>query len=85
MSMMDVGKMRVLVHYRLVPMPVLVGHVVVPWEGMFVLVVCVVDMAVTVLHRLMYVFVLVVFSEVQPDAASHQRGRNPEGHRGRFA
>ena len=45
-----------------------VGFLTVP-----VLVVCVVDMSVVVLQRLVSVFVLVPFSEVQPHASPHQR------------
>jgi len=44
--------------------------------------VSVMDMAVTVLHRLMYVFMLMVFGEVQPHAPSHQDESDPERRRG---
>jgi hypothetical protein len=56
MPVVDVGEVRVFVHHRLMPMPVLVGLVAGPCEHMRVLMVRVMDMAVTVLHRLMGMF-----------------------------
>ena len=85
MPVVDIGEMGMLVYRRLVPMPVLVGLVAGPSKRMGVLVVRVMDMAVTVLHRLMHMFMLMVFGEVQPHTPRHQRSRDPECRRGRFA
>ena len=85
MPVVDVGEVRVFVHHRLMPMPVLVGLVAGPCKRMGVLVVRVMDMAVTVLHRFMDMFMLVVLGEVQPHAPSHQCGSDPERSRGRLA
>lgn len=82
---MNIRKVRMLVHHRLVLVPMSVGLRAGPCERMLVLVVLVVDIAVTALHRLMRVFVFVVLGEVQPHAPGHQGGRKPERSRGRLA
>lgn len=82
MPVVDVGEMGMLVYHRLVPMPVLVVLVADPCKRMGVLVVRVMYMTVTVLHRLMYVFMLMVFGEVQPYAQCHEGGSDPERSRG---
>ena len=50
----------------------------VPGESMLVLVMLVMPMPMAVLKRLMRVFVLVPFSNMQPDSSSHQCRRHPE-------
>jgi hypothetical protein len=52
----------------------------VPWRVVRVLVMFVVDVAMRVRRRFMRVRVYVAFSEVKPDAASHERGGDPEWH-----
>ena len=81
----DVRKVRVLVDHGLVAVPVLVRLGAGPRKIVFVLVMLVVDMPMSVRHRLMHVLVLVMLREVQPDPQAHQHGRHPERERGRFA
>ena len=85
MPVVYVREMRVFVAQHRVPMPVFVGLVTWPRDCVLVLVVRVMNMAVTVLHRLVHMFMLVVFGEVQPNAPSHQSGSDPERRLGRFA
>ena len=84
MPVMGVRVMRMLVHHRFVPVPVLVGFVAVPREIVLVAMMGVVNMAVAVFHRLMDVFVLVVLGEMQPYPCSHQCRSHPKDGAGRF-
>ena len=43
---------------------------------MFVLMVFIMDVAVLVLHRLVFMFVFVPLRKVQPDANTHERSRH---------
>lgn len=78
MPVMNIRKVRMLVHHRLVPVPMLVGLLAGPRERMLVLVVIVVDMPMTVFHRLVHMFMLMMLGEVQPYAPGHQGGGEPE-------
>lgn len=71
--MMDVRKVRMLMHHHLVPVRVLMRLVPVPREIVFVLVMHVVRVPMAMLHRLMHMFVLVMLGEVQPHTPAHQR------------
>jgi uncharacterized membrane protein len=46
--------------------------------GMFVLMVFIMDVAVFMLHRLVFVFMFVPLRQVQPDANAHERRRHGE-------
>ena len=65
--MMSIRKMGMNMHHRLVPMPVGVlcirGH----QKFMAVLAVFVMNMLMTVLHRLVDMFMLMPFGQMQPD------------------
>ncbi len=78
MPMMDVGIVGMGVGQRLVLVRVAVR---LSWRvvgGVSVLVVFVVDVAVFMLHRLVFVFVFVPLRKVQPDAHAHERSRHAE-------
>lgn len=77
--------MRVLVLQMGMSMPVRVRRLPVRGLRMLVLMVFVMHMGVRMFYRLMHVFVLMVFGEMQPDAEGHQSGRRPECRRRRFA
>lgn len=76
--MVDVGEMGMLMHYYFVLMPVLVRLVAFPIEVMVMPMMLFVNMRVTVLHRFMPMFVLMVFGQVQPHPPTHQRCCEPE-------
>ena len=78
MLVMDIGRMRVDVRERLVPVEMrvrLVGRFV---RRMRVLVMVIVRVEVGVRDRGMDVFVLVMFAQVQPNAERHERGGDPK-------
>lgn len=77
-AMMHVGKVRMLVRHRLVPMGVGMWLLAIPRKGVHVPVVLVVSMAVVVLERLVHMLVGMPFAHVQPDADRHQRRSHPE-------
>jgi len=68
-----------------VAVPVFVGLIPVTRNVMFVSMMLIVNVAMTMLHWLMHMFVLMVLGEVQPYPAAHQGGCNPERNRGRLA
>ena len=74
-AMVDVREVRVFVRNRGVPMPVSMRFVTFPSEVVRVLVVLVMDMAMTMLDWLVPVFMLVVLGQVQVDPPAHQAGR----------
>ena len=55
-----------------------VGFLSIPRKIMLVLMVFIVTMRMRVFHRLMGVFVLVPFAQMQPYTQCHQRCREPE-------
>ena len=76
--------MRMLVRYGDMTMPMVMRLVIVPLEIVKMLVVLVVNMPMTVLHRLMLMSVLMMLRQVQPDAPAHQARRQPEWQSRRF-
>ena len=71
-GVVHVGDMRVLVAQALVPVPM---RMRLAWRivcRMLVLMVLVVHVAVEVLHGLVLMLVLMVFSHMQPDTETHQ-------------
>lgn len=85
MAVVYVRKVRVLMDHHLMPVRVFVRLVSRPHECVLVPMMFIVNIAVTVLHRFMRVFIFVVLGEVQPRAPSHEGGREPERARGRLA
>ena len=82
--MMQIRIVRMRVPHRLVAMEMRVWFVAIPVEIVFMLVMIVVGVRVFVIKRFVLVFVLVVLADVQPDADTHQRARDPEHRPGRF-
>lgn len=74
--MMGVGEVGVGMHHRL--MPVSVGMLGTRFNRkiMGVLMMLVMDMLMTVLHHLVSMFMVMLFSKVQPDSNRHQRTGN---------
>jgi hypothetical protein len=81
---MDIGIVRMGVGEGLVAMLVRMGLASIPGEGVRMLVMGIVTVAVRVDEQLMRMLVLVPFGEVQPDPRRHQRRGQPEGWRSRF-
>jgi hypothetical protein len=81
MPMMKIGVVRVAVYHVNVSVPVSVwlpgrvGH------GVLMLVMNIVTMPMPMLERLVTMFVLVAFSQVQPQANAHQAARENQLHR----
>ena len=81
MPMMKIGVVRVAMYHVNVPVPVSmwfpgrVGH------GMLMLVMNIVTMPMLMIERLVKMFVLVPFSQVQPQANTHQAARENQLHR----
>lgn len=71
MPMMNVRKVRMLMHDSFVPMPVLVRLIGPPFERMFVSMMLVVNVSMAVLDRFMNMFMLMSLDHVQPDPTSH--------------
>ena len=84
-AVVNIREMRVFVRHSHMTMPMVMWLVIVPTEIVRMLVVCIMDVLMTVLHRLMYVFVLMVLRQVQPDTPAHQARRQPEWPCCRFA
>ena len=76
MAVMAVGKMRMFVVQRRMRMRVRVRLFAGPGKVVVVLVMRVVHMRVVVAHSHVFMRVMVVFREVQPDADRHQYPRN---------
>lgn len=70
--------MRVLMDQRVVPVDVHVRLPAIPRESVRVLVMFVMPMRVRMLHRLVYVFMLVPLAQMQPYAKRHQGCGHPE-------
>ena len=70
-AVVNIREMRVFVHHSRMTMPMVMRLAIVPVEIVRVLVVFVMDVLMTVLHRLMHVFVLMVLRQVQPDTPAH--------------
>lgn len=77
-AVVNIREMWVFVHHSRMTMPMVMRLAIVPVEIVRVLVVCIMDVLMTVLHRLMHVFVLMVLRQVQPDTPAHQACRQPE-------
>src|SRR4051812_14336643 len=81
-SVMQVGIMDMFVLHRLMPVPVRM------WLGyrpiVLVPMVLVMHMAVLVFHRLMSMFMLMAFGQMQPEAKAHQEPGDHELRRQRF-
>ena len=73
---MQIGVMRVLVPHRLVLMPMRMRFG--DWAVMVVPVVFVVDVAVFVRERVVKMFMLMSFGEMQPEPQSHQQRRESQ-------
>jgi len=82
--MMDIGKVRMRVHDRVVLMLMAVRFFAVPRKIMRVLMMLVVTMPMLVFERFVFVRVLMTFAQVQPDADRHQAAGNPEREVGSF-
>jgi hypothetical protein len=56
-------------------MPVLMGmwFAAIPVRVVFVLVVCIMDVPVTMSHRLVHMLMVVMLGQMQPDSEPHQR------------
>ena len=77
-AVMNIGKVRMRVHDRVVFVRMAVRLLAIPWEIVSVMVMLVVTMPMRVLERFVFVCVLVTLAQVQPDADSHQAARDPE-------
>lgn len=77
-SMVQVRIVGMTMDQRLMTMPVAVRFTHWAFRPMRMLMMCVVDMAMLVLDRLMAVNVIVALSQVQPDPQSHQSGSRHE-------
>ena len=84
MPVVDVGEMRMAVGQRHMLVLMRVRFLAVPREGVPMLMVGIVRMAVSVRERLMSMLVVVLLGQVQPYAPCHERGSHPEGGRGRL-
>jgi len=83
--MMRIGEMQVRVRQRRMSMPVTVFGSRLHRSVVCVLMVLVVNVLVYMLHRFMRVLVLVPLGKVQPNAKSHQRSSQKQGHGDCFA
>ena len=82
--MMDIGKVRMRVHDRVVFMRMAVRLLAGPREVVPMLVMLVMTVTMLVLERFMLVRVFVALAQVQPDADRHQAAGNPERQAGSF-
>ena len=73
MPVMGVGKMRMLMRHRLMPMQVAMWQPWHAWDVVRVLMMLVMDVFVVVLGHSVLMLMLVSFREVQPYAQRHQR------------
>ena len=83
-SVVNIREMRMLVRDGDMTMPMIMRLVIVPVEIVRVLVVFVMDVPMSVLHRLMHVPVLMTLRQVKPDAPAHQARCQPKRQRRRF-
>ena len=83
--MMNVREVGVLVRHHSVRMPMRVRLGALPFKVVRMLVMAVMRMAMGVCQRLVQVLVIMLFSQVQPDAQSHETTGQPERRRGGFA
>ena len=70
--MMEIGKVRMLVHEWTVPMPMAVWFAWRVARPVIMLMVCVVHMPVLVVHGFVQVLVLMTFSQVYPQTNRHE-------------
>ena len=80
MTVVDVGKVRMLVAYRLMHMPMRVRLAAVI-RSMLVLVMCIVDVPVMMGNGLVRVIMLMALGKVKPHADPHQHRRDPKERR----
>ena len=85
MAVVDVGIMRMAVRESRMRVFVRMRLNAVPGRIVRMLVMFIMHVMVRVLRRFVGMCVLVTLGEVQPDTSRHERGGNPERHRGRFA
>ena len=78
MRVVHIRNVRVAVLQASMTMPVRVWFARWIGQSMFVLVMCVVHVRMRMFQRLVLVFMLVVLSEMQPDADGHQQSCNSE-------
>ena len=83
--MVNIREMQVLVHQGLVSMPMTVGFLAIPSKVMRMLVVLVMSVLVRVFQRFVGVFMVMPFTQVQPDTQTHQGTGQPEQGRCGFA
>ena len=83
MAVMQIGVMRVLVPYRHVLMPVRMRFC--DWSVVEVSVVFVVHVPMLMRERVVKMFVLMSFGEMQPEPQSHQQCRESQLERHRLA
>ena len=86
MPMMQVWKMGMCVHQRLLLMGVVMRFFAVPWKVMCVLMmdIMVMHVGMRMWHRQMGMLVRMPFRHVQPDANPHQRRTHPKYVTGNF-
>ena len=84
MPVVDVRHMGMTVRERLMPMRMGMRFLSIPWKVMPVLVMLIMHMAVRMDRRLMGMDVLMLFGQMQPDSACHQRTGEPEAATGRL-
>lgn len=70
--MVRIGKMGVNVNHRFMPMKVNVFYPRLDRKFMSMLMVLIMNMLMTVLHRFVGMFMLMPFGQMQPDAYGHQ-------------
>jgi hypothetical protein len=75
---MKIGIMRMTVLQPAVRVRMGMGLTAIPGEAMRVLVMLIVNVWMRVLHRVVYVHMLVSLCEMQPDTDAHECARDPE-------
>ena len=85
MTVMDVGIMGMGMEQRCMNMRVRMRLLAIPFDIMLVLMMAVVAVLMHVGQRRVLMIMIVLLSQVKPDAAAHQRRGNPEQRTGRLA
>ena len=83
--MVNIREMRVLVRHGLVSMPMAVRFLAIPSKVMRMLVVLVMSVRMRVLQRFVGVFMVMPFTQMQPDTQAHQGTGQPKQGRCGFA
>ena len=84
MAMLDIRKVRMRVNQHIVTMRMSMRLVAVPWKGVFMSMMRIVDMRVIVFPGFVPVCMLVTLGDMQPDARAHQDCSGAELHAHRF-